>query len=415
MEILRKITGICAVAVLTLCAACSDGVKLEPEKINLYGGRARCGSFEFVEAFSKTSPVKKIVELDNDSTLPGAITPPLVMAEGDVCIGTNDGAVARVVEYLLLWKSTLAGKALPAAAMCGDASDNVYVVGNDGALTSFDSKGKQRWRLSVFRAGSMITYSDLLAVSDGVVAASSDGNVAKVSFDGKVLWRRSSTLSPTKTFAADGDGNIYIALSHNEFDGTDSLLALTAQGKQLWALAFEGTRLIKTPVVADNAVIVTGIRQADNIRVSVLHKIDRMGRIQWSREVKITPRGVSIARDGTIYVAGFRAALGIPLSSVIAISPQGAELWKKNYEFAIPSPVLISGENLAFMGTKGSSTGLYFIMRDGTFIDVVSLGAMPVVNLQPTVDAQGVIVLASIESLGTVLVGTAGVRDILPF
>ncbi len=411
----HTIAGVYAAALFALCSACSDGVRLEPDQLNLYGSAARACSFEDVDAFAKTSPMNQVVELVEDSTLPGAITPPLVLAEGNVCIGTNDGAVACLMEDVLVWKTALAGNAVPAAALCGDNSENVYAIGNDGAVTSFDAKGRQRWRLAAFRSGPVITYSDLLAVQDGIVAASSAGDIAKISFDGKVVWRWTSVLSPTKTFAADDGGNLYIALTHNEFEGTDSLLVLSPQGKQVWALAFEGTRLIKTPVITGNAVVITGVRQAENIRVSVLHKIDRMGRILWSKEVTITPRGVSIARDGTIYVAGFRAGLDDPRSAVIALSPQGTELWKKNYEFAIPSPVLISDEVLAFMGTKGMSTGLYLIMRDGSYIDVVSLGAMPVVNLQPAVDAQGIIVLASVESLGTVLVGATGIRDILPF
>lgn len=413
VRVLRGITGLCAAAVVL--SACSGDVKLEPDQLNMYGGSRRASSFEFVDAFVKGSPVNDKVELANDSTLPGAITPPLVLAEGDICIGTVDGTVARTIEDALVWQTPLAGKAVPAAAMCSDANDNVYALGNDGALTSLDRNGKQRWRSAIFRAGSTITYSDLLAVKDGVVAAASYGDIVKISFGGKVLWRRSSTVSPTKTFAADGEGNLYVAMSHNEFGGTDSLLVLTAQGRQVWSLAFEGTRLIKTPVITDNAVIVTGVRNAENVRVSVLHKIDRMGRIQWSKELKITPRGVSVARDGTIYAAGFRAGVSDPLSSVIAISPQGAELWKRNYEFAIPSPVLVSNEVLAFMGTKGMSTGLYYIMRDGTFVDVVSLGEMPVVNLQPAVNAQGVIVMASVENLGSVRISSSHFGGVLPF
>lgn len=411
MNIQRLFAGVCAGAVLVL-SGCSDTSTIPSDQLNLYGSAARTCSYETLEAFAKSAPVSEVVEPAEDSTLPGAITPPLALAAGDVCIGTVDGAVARVIENQLVWKTPLAGKSVPAAALCGDANGNVYVVGSDGAVSSFDAQGKQRWRLTAFRSGPAITYSDLLAVKDGVVAAASNGDIAKISFDGKVLWRWSSVLSPTKTFAADDAGNLYIALSHNEFEGTDSLLVLSSAGNMVWSLAFEGTRLIKTPVVTDNAVVVTGVRKSDNIRVSVLHKIDRMGRILWSREVKFTPRGVSVSHNGTIYVAGFRAGVGDPLSSVVAIASDGAELWKRNYEFAIPSPVLISGEMLVFMGTKGTSTGVYFIMRDGSFVDVISLGAMPVVNLQPAVDTRGVVLLASVESLGLVTVGAKG---ILPF
>jgi outer membrane protein assembly factor BamB len=400
-----------------LClSACADKTTMDPDSLNLYGGSARTNAYEYTGPFAKGSASDMTVKVgENDSTLPGAITPPLPVGSGEICVGTTDGAVVRLLENTIVWKTSLAKRAVPAAALCGDAKGNIYVVASDGSLASFAADGKQRWRLALFKTGITITYSDLLAVGDGVVAAATDGEIVKVSFDGKVQWRRFSTLAPTKTFAADAGGNLYIALSQRLFDGNDSLLVLSPQGNQVWALAFEHTRLIKTPVVYETGVIVAGLRQAEEDRVSVLHDIDQMGRIRWSKELTVTPRGVSIAADGTIIVAGYRAGVGDALSAVIAYSPQGKQLWKMNYEFTIPAPVLISEGVLAFVGTKGKATGMYYMMNDGTYMDVVSMGDMPVMNLQPAVDASGAILFTTSENLGMIRVAPSGFNRILPF
>lgn len=412
----RVLLSVFLAGVAVCLTACGSETTTDPDSLNLYGGSTRANTYEYVGPFAKGSASDMTVEIgENDSTLPGAITPPLPVSSGEICIGTTDGAVVRLLENTIVWKTPLAGKAIAASALCGDAQGNVYVMASDGSLASFAVDGKQRWRLVLFKAGAAITYSDLLAVSDGVVAAASSGEIVKISFDGKVKWRRLSDLAPTKTFAADAGGNLYIALSQRLFDGNDSLLVLSPQGQQVWALAFEHTRLIKTPVVYGTGVVVAGLRQAESDRVPVLHAIDQMGRIRWSKELTITPRGVSIANDGTIFVAGYRAGIGDALSAVIAFSQQGKQLWKMNYEFTIPTPILISEDVLAFVGVKGKSTGMYYMMRDGTYIDVVSMGDMPVMNLQPAVDAGGAILFTTSENLGMIRVAPSGFSRVLPF
>lgn len=412
----RAVRSVLLAGMTVWLTSCGGEIAPEPDSLNLYGGSARTNTYEHVGSFAKGSASAMIVETgNNDSTLPGAMTPPLPVGAGEVCVGTTDGAVVRLLENTVVWKTPLAGRAIPAAALCGDAQGNVYVVASDGSLASLTAGGKQRWRLALFTAGATVTYSDLLAVSDGVVAAATSGDIVKISFDGKVLWRRTSTLAPTKTFAADDDGNLYIALSQNVFDGNDSLVVLSARGQQVWALAFEHTRLIRTPVVYSTGVVVTGLRQAEADRVPVLHVIDRMGRVSWSKELTITPRGVSMAGDGTIVVAGYRPGIGDALSAVIAYSLEGQELWRMNYEFAIPTPVLVSGEVLAFVGIKGKAMGMYYMMRDGTYMDVVSMGSMPVMNLQPAVDPTGAILFTSAEQLGMIRVAPSGFNRILPF
>lgn len=403
------------IALACIGVACSGELIPEPDSLQLYGSAARRNSYETGESFAKGATANQQLKLPNDSTLPGAITAPLAVGAGEICVGTVDGFVARLLENMLVWKTPLKGHAIPAAALCGDANGNIYVVGNDGAITSFSADGKQRWRLVVFSATRITTYSDLLAVSDGIIAGASNGHIVKVSFNGRVLWKRISSLAPTKLCAADAEGNLYIALSNNVFNQTDSLVVLSPKGEPAWALPFEHTRLIKTPVVGAKAIVVVGIRQAEGERVSVVHSIDKMGRLQWSKELSITPRGVSIADDGTVIVAGYRAGIGKPLSAVIAFSGKGQKLWKMNFEFAIPTPVLISPQVLAFVGIKGKSTGMYYMGRDGTFMDVVSMGNMPVVNLQPVVDARGAFLFASVEHLGMVRVSSSGWGRLLPF
>ncbi len=415
-----KLHFIVLLGVCLQLAACSDNARPGVRSSNLYADAQRSNSYERYGNFNSTLIMD--VGLKTDSLSEpiseglGAIAPALAITSDVVYIATDHGHIVRGNVDYAQWQYKLADGEVVAAAMCADDAENVYAISNGGTLVALDRQGKLRWRKTLFPSALHITYSDLLCLPEGIGAASSSGELTLVDFEGEQQWLRSSDASPGRTFAADSAGNLLLPITHNQFGASDSLLKISVGGELQWSRAFDNTRIYRGPVVSGTKIIVAGMKDAGGNRVAVLHALSTMGRMLWSREMPMTPRGIAAAEDGSIYVNGFDAGVGEPLSTIIAYSPEGDELWREFFEVKIPVPLLVGRENLAFPGIKSNrSTGLYIIRRDGSFQEVVSLSSFPVLNLLPSVGNNGDVIFAVTEHLGYLAVGESALHKLLPF
>jgi len=299
--------------------------------------------------------------------------------------------------------------------LSGDKEKNLYVIGNVGFLYSFDVNGKRRFKKQVASGDmSLVLFPDLLAMSDGIVAGASSGVVLKMSFDGKVIWERASTFAPTG-FASDGNG-VFIGMSGNTFATTDSLLYIQADGRQLWERPFENMRIIHTPAVSGSKIFLTGVRSAQDSRVPVVHVMDMTGRIIWSRELPVMPRGVSVAADGTIYVAGSQVGVGETRGAVTSLAPDGNKNWTMFFDMNVVTPAMIGADVVTCVGTQGRAVGVYVLNRgDGELRSVLSLSDAPLFYSQPGVSPDGTIVLAQSERAGIVRILEGALHRLSPF
>lgn len=392
--------------------SCSAEKFVGGDATNLHGGLTRANSFENFEPFVSGDFEEERISPKDTSGSPVA---PLVVSNYQTYLATFGGSVILTGATGVLWEAKLDNKAIAAAGMCADKNQNVYVIANDGALYSFDESGKRRFKKQI-ASGDMryVLFPDLLAMRDGIVAGASSGEVLKMSFDGNIIWQRNSTFAPTG-FASDGNG-VFVGMSGNTFATTDSLLYIERDGRQLWERPFENMRIIHTPVVSGSKIFLAGVRSAQDRRVPVVHTMDMTGRIIWSRELAVMPRGVSVAADGTIYVAGSQAGVGETRGAVTSLTPDGNKNWTMFFDMSIVTPAIISTDQVACVGTKGRAVGLYFLNRtDGELRSVLSLSDAPLFYPQPGVSPDGTLVFAQSERAGIVRILEGALHRLSPF
>ncbi|MES2767052.1 MAG: PQQ-binding-like beta-propeller repeat protein [Bacteroidota bacterium] len=392
--------------------SCSAEKFVGGDAANIHGGMTRANSFENFEPFvTGDFTEEKLAPKDSS----GTIVAPLVFSNYQTYLATSGGTIILAGATGVLWEAKLDNGAIVAAGMCADKNQNLYAIANDGFLYSFDVNGKRRFKKQVATGDmSLVLFPDLLAMSDGIVAGASSGVVLKMSFDGKVIWERASTFAPTG-FASDGNG-VFIGMSGNTFATTDSLLYIQADGRQLWERPFENMRIIHTPAVSGSKIFLTGVRSAQDSRVPVVHVMDMTGRIIWSRELPVMPRGVSVAGDGTIYVAGSQVGVGETRGAVTSLAPDGNKNWTMFFDMNVVTPAMIGADVVTCVGTQGRAVGLYVLNRgDGELRSVLSLSDAPLFYSQPGISPDGTIVFAQSERAGIVRILEGALHRLSPF
>ena len=385
----------------------------EGKPVNLYGGAGRTNSFEDFGSFYYKYPVIDKFEFKDSS---GAITAPLVLPNSDIVVSTVKGNILLISSKQVKWSFKLDSTELPSASLAADADMNIYVICSGGKLYSISKDGELKWKKKIFDSvGRFDIFSDLLAQDDGVITAVSSGKIIKVGFDGNIKWKYSAKLSPTKTFASDEKGNLYIPLTHDEFGATDSLLCMSSSGKVVWEKGFENTRFIKSPVVFNKRINLFGITESGEQKISSIYSLDEKGKIIWKKEILLFARNLSVDKDSRVYLSGYNSGIGETMSGVFCFSPDGKLVWKKYFEVIIPSASIISKKYIAFVVTDKNTVGVYFLKKDGILYEVVSMENMPVLYLQPAVTSDPMLIFSGAEELCLVSIDAPPFDKFLPW
>ena len=385
----------------------------EGKPVNIYGGSGRANSFEDFGSFYYKYPVIDKIEFRDSS---GAISAPLVLPNSDIIISTVKGNILLISQKQVRWPFKLDSTELPSASLAADANMNIYFISSAGKLYSISKDGVLNWKKKVIDSvGRFDIFSDLLAQDNGVVTAVSNGKIVKVGFDGSIKWIYSANLSPTKTFAADEKGNLYITLTNDEFGATDTLLCLSPEGKVVWKKGFENTRFIKSPVVFNNKIYLFGITESGEQKISSIYSLDEKGKMLWEKEILLFARFISVDKDGRVYITGYNSGIGEAMSGVFCFSPDGKLVWKKYFEVIIPSAPMISKKYIAFVVSDKNAVGVYFTKKDGTLYEVVSMENMPLLYLQPAVTSSPLIIFSGAEELRLVSIDAPPFDKFLPW
>lgn len=421
----HSLTMIFTPFLIVLCLSCGRQQKtLEP--LNLYGGKERSNNFSYNGTFTSELTFSLTAQRSktNKKALPGASSVALPITFSTVYIPTIDGFVACVTDKTVEWLAPLDNAAIIRSASVTDAQDNFYGLANDGTLYSIARDGKRRWKTPVFlpktdtKYRDPTEYLDLLALSDGVIVASSSGSICKVRYDGSLAWRHSAGLILTQTLSADEREELVFLAAHNPSGAGDTLIALSAaDGSRRWAAVAAQTRIFTTPATL-NGLIAVAAKYSDTDRIrTVLKTWNMQGKELWTAETPtIVPLGVAIDTDTSVVVSGFASALfgGDAVSRVLTFSAQGKELWRLGFENQIISAPMISKKNIVVLASKGAALGAYYIDKNGVFSKVFSLSDMPEALLQPTVDYDCNLVFATSRELGIFRLGRSPVQKLLP-
>ncbi len=410
--------------------SCQRSAPIKSEPVNLHGGVQRTNAFE-QRAFSGKYVFTSVPKNFHEQQLKAmrSMTPPLLLASGEIVVSTVQGTLLYTKNEAITKKVTLNNGARALSAMVADATDNIYVLGNDGAVHSATFDAQIRFATPCFEKTQILSAMTPLIQNDGVVfgvVKKKGGEIVKIDFDGKILWRQSTPLTPLGTCAAttmNADGMIVIGLTFDDDTASDSLIALDNSGIRRHSFNIAGMRIIAHPVVipattgAGYNILVGGMTNSDGKRLAVLHNMSSTGGTNWSKSLPMLPTGIAVAGDGTIIVKGFNSTLAGQESMIVAFDAQGKELWRLSLEnTSIDTPPMISSSSIAIVGTQAQTMGVYFLNRaTGKVLNVVSLHEAPIVNAQPMVDADGGLIFSGAEQCAVVRIAGNVLERLLPY
>ncbi|MFP4368643.1 MAG: PQQ-binding-like beta-propeller repeat protein [Candidatus Kapaibacterium sp.] len=385
-------------------ASCVSNEDRQGKPVNMYGGPGRHNAFEYADFYRELIYVETPDEFKNDNGIneeTGAVVPPLTLTGDDVIIATDDGRLVKVAFEHLLWEAQLDSGEVAASAMCADPGHNIYLISNKGSLYSFLPHGELRWKKMIFPdPGQYEIFSDLLALNDGIYAASSEGRLKKIDFDGNIKWERESSFGITEVFAADDKGNLIINYTQNKFGVNDSLIYMDSNGHVIWARQLDMIRLIKTPVYRHGTIYVSGLIEIGERRLSSVIAFDTEGNEKWKIELNIVPRFLAVNDKQELFVSGYNAGIGQAMSGIFKFDTAGSLDWKMYYDAAIPSPPVIDQSSLAFPASTPEGIVMLFVRQsDGTISKDFTMTEYPAFNLQPSVSDHGIIVFAATGEL----------------
>lgn len=377
MKINKIILLLLICAVVPMLNSCGY-VDFKGSTVNQFGGSSRANNYEnFKEFFKYTS---NTIELKTKDTS-GISTYPMSLASDKMVCANFNGSVMMFTGDLL-WETKLDPNSIIGSAMCADPEQNIYMIDTKGKVYSLSDKGKIRWKSDCFESKSLQVFSDLLCLKDGIIAADNYGTLIKLSFDGKLLWKKEFGLDVLKAFPADKNDNIIIPLSHNEFGLNDTLMILNSQGNIVRTIDAKG-RITCSPIVYDDKIycgVVIGIGEN---KTSKICEFDvNSGKMNGSTDIQVMPRYLSAVEDGSVIGVGIYAGLQYNVSMIYCINKDHKVEWLKYSDQTVASPVLVGRKSLAYVGLTDNTTGLYFIDKEkGNYMSVLSYSNYP--NLMP--------------------------------
>lgn len=375
---------------------------------NASGGATRANSYPGIVV----PPFEVVRERQLKSGLHGGVQcAPLEIDRRVVVITGGEGRIPPMLAFLtrdsLLWKLPFDDKDPPLPSLAADSVGTIYTITLSGVLRATSLEGKMLWSHPTMGQGEGIAVpSPVLALADGAIAANTRGEVQRFDRSGRSLWKGSFGASISDPPAASPALGVVLALTHNDYDLSDTLVALDpATGARRWTRPLIGGRIVAGPALVGERVLVGVQRQKETGAFAPsLMAVDSKGTVSWERPLPLTPRGIC-ADTGLIAVACSGTSLDHAGGALVGLDMGGREVWRRGFESGLPSAPAITGQRLFIFALRDGRAGIYAIARDGTIERFASLDRVPEVRGAITLSAAGELLLAALQVPSLVMGG----------
>jgi outer membrane protein assembly factor BamB len=232
----------------------------------------------------------------------------------------------------------------PAQDPAGALERDVVAQHPDGGRTRYDM-------------GENVDTSAVLDADGNVYMGSYADKLVSLDPAGNFRWEVNTGGDVKSSPAIGPNGDIYVGSNSNK------LYAFGKDGTKRWEYPTTAN-LESSPVVADDGTIYIGTKDAK------LHAVLPTGAMKWiypapgDFDWQVLP---ALATDGTIY-----AAAG---SKLVALRPDGKELWRFETGSTIRTPVIVDADGIVFVGADSK---LFFaISATGNEIWRLAVGDVP--------------------------------------
>jgi len=370
---------------ILFCFSCSTEIEYDAFDYNLFGSKSRNNSYEQYGNFPiQIASLERIASSDSSF---GSISTALRLRSPYYILALNNGKIVRVNNSSTDREFMADSGFVVSAGMTADKNSNIYFITYDDKIYSLDFDLKLRWKKEIpLQKSRSLTFSDLLAVDDGIIIAANTGDVFKYGFDGNVIWKYKSYLSSPKTFCSDKLGNIYISFTNNEYGKSDTLISLTKNGTELWRFALPNLRVLTATSLMKGKIYLSGGVDKDGEKVGITYCIDTTGKLLWKSEHTLPGRNITVDHKENVYIATNSSGVGEIKTGVLSLDKNGKERWSLYFGAAIVSQILVSEKYIGFTGITGDGAAMLFMRKsDGLLVKNHSLSNYPTLYLQPVV------------------------------
>lgn len=363
---------------------------------NQYGNFNRNNYYKNVNLISENY---KEINLKKNEV--GAILSPLPVDYNTFVIPGNNGNIFKVINDNVIWKQKLENDSKIASALCADNLGNIYLISLNGIVFSYDKNGNFRWKYNLRKKTDPTeTYSDLLALNDGIIAGASNGKIIKLSFKGELIWSKNFQNYIVNTFAGKQNGSIVLPVTKNKFGENDSLLIINKIGKIIKSRDFDKLRIISTPVIQNQNIIIAGLRETSSGRVSEILYLDSNLNVSWSKKLSLVIKNIS-ADENNIYIVGYNSIYGENMSGIYKFRSNGELNWQIYLETSVKSPVIIADNLLSVAGTSHIDDAIYYLRKDDGVVShsMVIDDNTPLLLMNPAILKTGSMIFAATSEL----------------
>ncbi|MGQ9697295.1 MAG: outer membrane protein assembly factor BamB family protein [Armatimonadota bacterium] len=315
---------------------------------------------------------------------------PAVAEDGAMYIGTTDRSLVAVsplgeVQWSLADTGGGSGWVRSSPAIGPDGT--VYVAERAGALAAVSPDGRVRWRVWLSAAAEAGGYSSPAVAEDGTVYAVGTDTLFALSPDGKELWRRELGGFTASSPAVGPDGTVYVGCD----DG--AVYAIGPDGAVRWRFWTAGG-VRSSPVVGDDGTVYFGSSDGNGYAVSADGK--ERWRIATGAEVVAA---AALGPDGRVYLASSDGFL-------YAVSADGQLLWRFGSGGPLVVAPVVDAKGTVYVA--GGDRKLYAVRPDGGVRWVYETDGL--LNSSPVIAGPGLMYLPSGDGYVHVL-GTRGDTD----
>lgn len=399
---------------LILFIACERNVSLKGTEVNTFGGKTR--NYNFEEGYKFYNQYFEIEKLNTTNNY-GLLSPILALSTYEYILPTDNGKLVFYQNKEIKWEINFSNGLLPAASLCADKNQNIYVIDTKANLKSYSIDGKLRWSKKLFEVNEndLITFQDLICDNEGVYVSASNGFLTKFDFKGNVLWSRRFNLSTTDYFTLDENNNIIFPQTHNIFGETDTLVYMSNKGEILWTRELYKTRIIKPPVAFKDKIYLCCVENNFDQKYPLVYILNNKNKIVRKIPTNMLTRFISIDNNENIYTISFESSFGDVLSSIICWDKSGKKLWDKIFEVTIVNPLIIGPDVLMFVGVNKKAYGLYILDKKGSLLKVIQLSDAPTINLHPEIIPGNLILFGMKDNPGFVRIQETPLNKYLPW
>jgi len=347
------------ISFILLFAACSK-YEYDLNEYNQYYNYSRTNDYSKLGNLNFSIITKNKISVNDFS---GIIKPPLYFEDENFILSTGNSKIIFLAKDSILWSYNL-DSINSLSNLVATKNKRIFFVGTDGYLYVLDKFGKLINKTFInLDSSKYLLVSEPLAFENQIYIGTDDGYLFKIDINGNIINQKKFNLSINSVFSCDGKNKLFVGLTNNEYNKTDTLLILDFQLNIIKKIALEGLRIIAPIVFKNNNIYLAGSkRDLDGIASDIIC-INNNFEIIWRNSIPLICTQLSID-DKNIYAAGISSGIGENLTGFFAYDNNGKEIWKNYMDIKIVSPLILGKKYLIFTATDENGAAAFALNKN---------------------------------------------------